>query len=472
MTNSNWSLTSRLLGLIAFVLTAGAISIGLAAYFYGHEAAEEAYDRLLSGAAFQISQQLTVEDGRIVADLPVAAFELLSLAPRDRVFYRIVSPEGETITGYDELSLPREVNSADNSATFYDAEIAGAQVRAIAMTKQVAERDFTGDLKIIVAQTTETRGSLVQDITQGAFLMLFAVSILTVALVAFAVRLSLLPLRRIESELARRDPKDLSPLNLRAPSEVATLVGSINGFMGRLARRVKMAENLVADATHQLRTPIAAIRAQAEIAKDEQDLTTMREIAERIHRRSVGMSRLADQLLSQAMVVHRGEAISLTPLDLRIVAQRVKEELPRAFQEVLDLSLPDRPVLVPGDALSLVEAVKNFVTNGFRYGQPPIIIEVLRLQNQDLARIGVVDRGKGIARERWSEVGTRFFKRNSNDAEGAGLGLAIASTVAEAHNGHVALDLLEPEGFRIALLLPLYVDGTSAVGLTKAGAAR
>jgi two-component system sensor histidine kinase TctE len=172
------------------------------------------------------------------------------------------------------------------------------------------------------------------------------------------------------------------------------------------------------------------------------------------------------------MVVHRGEAISLTPLDLRIVAQRVKEELPRAFQEVLDLSLPDRPVVVPGDAFSLVEAVKNFVTNGFRYGQAPITIEVLRLPNQDLARIGVVDRGKGIARERWSEVGTRFFKRNSNDAEGAGLGLAIASTVAEAHNGHVALDLLEPEGFRIALMLPLYVDGTSVAGLTKTGAAR
>jgi two-component system sensor histidine kinase TctE len=475
MKNSNWSLTSRLLGLIAFVLTAGAISIGLAAYFYGHEAAEEAYDRLLSGAAFQISQQLTVEDGQIVADLPVAAFELLSLAPRDRVFYRIVSPEGETITGYDELSLPREVNGTDNSATFYDAEIAGAQVRAIAMTKHVAERDFTGDLKIIVAQTTDTRGSLVQDITQGAFLMLFAVSLLTVVLVAFAVRLSLLPLRRIESELARRDPKDLSPLNLRAPSEVTTLVGSINGFMGRLSRRVKMAENLVADATHQLRTPIAAIRAQAEIAKDEQDLKTMREIAERIHRRSVGMSRLADQLLSQAMVVHRGEAISLTPLDLRIVAQRVKEELPQTIlghRDALDLQLPDRPVMVPGDAFSLVEAVKNFVTNGFRYGQPPITIEVLQLPNQNIARIGVMDCGKGIARERWNEVGTRFFKRNSNDAEGAGLGLAIATTVAEAHNGHVALDLLEPEGFRISLMLPLYVDEPSAIRLTKTGAAR
>jgi K+-sensing histidine kinase KdpD len=128
--------------------------------------------------------------------------------------------------------------------------------------------------------------------------------------------------------------------------------------------------------------------------------------------------------------------------------------------------------MVPGDAFSLVEAVKNFVTNGFRYGQPPITIEVLQLPNQNIARIGVMDCGKGIARERWNEVGTRFFKRNSNDAEGAGLGLAIATTVAEAHNGHVALDLLEPEGFRISLMLPLYVDEPSAIRLTKTGAAR
>lgn len=458
MTNSSWSLTSRLLGLIAFVLTAGAMAIGLAAYFYGHEAAEEAYDRLLSGAAFQISQQLTVQDEGILVDLPISAFELLSLAPRDRVFYRIVSPAGDTIAGYDGLGLPGGDDTQDRSPKFYSTKIAGIEVRAIAMTKQFAERGFTGDLKIIVAQTTDARGSLIQGITQGAFFMLFALSILTVGLVAFAIRLSLLPLRRIEAELIRRDPKDLSPLNLRAPSEVTALVGSINSFMARLSRRVKMVENLVADATHQLRTPIAAIRAQAEIAKDEQDLKTMQEIAGRIHRRSVGMSRLADQLLSQAMVVHRGEAISLTPVDLGAVAQRVSAELPQtlpAYGEGLHLKLPDRPVIVPGDEFSLVEAIKNFVTNSFRYGLPPVTLEVMLLPDE-MARIAVVDRGKGIPRGQWNELGKRFFKRNSNDAEGAGLGLAIAYTVAEAHHGHVMLEALEPQGFRISLILSLY----------------
>jgi two-component system, OmpR family, sensor histidine kinase TctE len=461
MTNSNWSLTSRLLALIAFVLTAGAIAIGLAAYAYGHQAAEEAYDRLLSGAAFQISQQLRVEGGNVVVDLPVAAFELLSLAPRDRVFYRIVAPNGQTITGYNDLSLPDGVNP-DRSPQFYATEIAGTPVRAIAMTKKLVERDFTGDLKVLVAQTTEARASLTRDITQRALLMLLAASVVTVGLVAFAIRLSLLPLRRIEAELVRRDPKDLSPLNLTAPSEVSTLVASIDAFMARLSRRVKMMENLVADATHQLRTPIAAIRAQAEIAKDEQDVNTMREIATRIHRRSVGMSRLADQLLSQAMVAHRGEAISLKPVDLRVVAERAAEGLPLDLPESdrgIETKVPGRPVVALGDEFSLVEAVKNLVTNAFRHGQPPVTIEVTLLSDGNAAAIGVLDRGKGIPRERWKEVGNRFFTRDGRDIEGAGLGLAIAHTVAVAHHGQVTMEQLEPEGFRISITLPLCPDG-------------
>src|SRR5687767_9874506 len=135
------SITVRLAVTIALILAAGGIAISVAAYAYGRQAAQEAYDRMLAGAAFQIVQAVSIIDGRVVVNLPVSAFELLALAPDDRVFYRIVGPNGGTITGYEDLPPPA---SQGGEMTFYSADYSGETVRLASAVRRFAERGFTG----------------------------------------------------------------------------------------------------------------------------------------------------------------------------------------------------------------------------------------------------------------------------------------------------------------------------------------
>jgi hypothetical protein len=243
------SITVRLAATIALILAAGGIGISVAAYAYGRQAAQEAYDRMLAGAAFQIVQAVSIIDGRVVVNLPVSAFELLALAPDDRVFYRIVGPDGGTITGYDGLPPPA---AQGDEMTFYSTDYSGETVRLASAVRRFAERGFAGEVQIVVGHTTRARAALAWDITAKALALLAIAGVALVALVAFAVRSSLGPLVRIEQALRARDPKDLSPLTVSTPREVETIVAAINRFMGRLADRVTIMQNLIADATHQL----------------------------------------------------------------------------------------------------------------------------------------------------------------------------------------------------------------------------
>jgi two-component system sensor histidine kinase TctE len=453
------SITVRLAATIALILAAGGIGISVAAYAYGRQAAQEAYDRLLAGAAFQIVQSVSVVDGRLVVNLPVSAFELLALAPDDRVFYRVIGPDGGTVTGYDDLPAPA---ATPDDLAFYSDAYSGETVRLASAVRRFAERGFTGQVQIIVGHTTRARAALARDITTKALGLLAIAGVALVALVAFAVRSSLGPLARIEQALRSRDPKDLSPLTVSTPREVETIVAAINRFMGRLSSRVTVMQNLIADATHQLKTPIAALRAQAELAIEEQDSARLRTIAGRIHTRAVGLGRLADQLLNQALIIHRSDAAAQEVIDLREIAIRATDETDHDLLSSgldLHLDLPEQPVHARGDALSLVEASKNLLSNALRYGVPPVSFSVEHKTAEGLAEFAVTDCGPGIPESDWRDSGRRFARAAGSLPDSAGLGLAIVNAVAEAHHGHLAFSRTAEGRFRVALAIPADKDG-------------
>jgi two-component system sensor histidine kinase TctE len=450
------SITSRLALAITLILGAGGLLITVAAYAYGRQAAGEAYDRLLAGAAFEIARSVSITSGRVVVDLPTSAFELLALAPKDRVIYRVLDRDGNTVTGYDNVPQPPE---STDEVVFYAAEFAGEPVRLAATRRRFAERAYSGEVGIVVGHTTRARSALAWDITAKALWIVAAAGLAMVALTVFAVRSSLRPLRRIEQAIIERNPKDLSPLDVSSPREIETIVVAINRFMDRLERRVTVMQTLIADATHQLRTPIAALRAQAELAAEEDDPARLRGIAGRIHQRAVGLSRLADQLLNQALIIHRADAVEQQPLDLRTVALRVAEETDHELPEMardLQLDLPDDPVAVRGDAFSLAEAAKNLVNNAFRHGKRPICLTVASLGEEGWAEIAVTDWGTGVPACHWTDSGRRFASTAGSSARDAGLGLAIVNAVAEAHAGGLGFSRDADGRFRAALRLPLH----------------
>ncbi len=446
------SLTLRLAVALILLLAAGGAAVAIAAIAYGQNAAQQSYDRLLIGAANQIAEALTLRDGALNVDIPVAAFELLALAPQDRIVYAVYGPNGALITGYDGLQGPGP------DEVLSDGTFTGEAVRFAAVDRRFAERSLSGTVRVVVGQSTRARAELTQQITRSALIAVAAVGLLMSGLAVFAVRSALNPLHRIERDLAARASTDLTPLDLDVPREIGTLVASMNGFMARIDRQVAATKRLIGDASHQLRTPIAAIRAQSELAAGESDPARQHAIVGRIHRRAVSLSRLTDQLLNHALIIHRADSVPLDLLDLRRVAMTAVEDIDHDARATdtpaLQLDLPEDAVMVTGDNLSLVEACKNLATNALRHGAQPIVVSV-RLEGA-LAVLAVQDAGPGMPEDQWLDAGSRFARRASVSPTKVGLGLSIVEAVARAHHGEMTFGRMG-RAFEARVSLPVAV---------------
>lgn len=454
------SLTLRLALSVSLVLAAGGAGVAVAALAYGRHAAELAYDRLLIGAADQIAGSLSVSEGTIRADIPISAFELLALAPADRVVYAILAPDGHLVTGYPGFAPPPD------GATFAQGSFSGEAIRLATVRRQFSERGFSGTVTVLVGQTMRARSDLAREITRSALIVVGVVGLLMSGLAAFAIRSALAPLRRIERGLALREPRDLTPLDVEVPREIGHLVGAINRFMERQGRQFAIMRNVIADASHQLRTPVAGLRAQADLAADESDPARQRAIVARIHSRAVGLSRLTDQLLNHALIIHRVDAVPREIVDLRTIAIRTVEESDHelfASDTELRLNLPEDPLWCRCDALSLVEACKNLVNNAFRYGGAPVTLEV-RAEPPFLV-IGVRDSGPGLPEADWADAGARYDRTTGVSQRSASLGLAIVTAVARAHDGRVRFGRTPGGDFEVVLLFPDQVPPVATTGL-------
>ncbi|WP_163847393.1 sensor histidine kinase [Pseudooceanicola aestuarii] len=447
-----WSLTARMVIGLGGLLMIGGIVLSLAALAYGRAAARDAFDRLLVGAAANIADSVSIVDGTPVVDLPVSAFELLALAPEDRIAYQVAGPDGTVLTGYADL--PRPEDRARGRPRLYDAPFGAEPARYILQTRRFAERTFSGSVEVIVGQTLRARTALARDITRSALIVLAIGGVAVLVLAALVVRRALRPLDRLAAVLAARDPQDLTRLDTAVPREIAGLVEALNGFTGRLDRQLGTMRGLISDTAHQLRTPVAALRAQADLATKEPDLARRDMLVDRIHQRSVGLGRLLDQMLSRALVAHRIDAARREILDLRDIALDVVESgdhqlLAPGMEIRLDIGAS--PVPLRADAFSLTEAARNLLGNALVHGAPPVRVGADHTAGQ--VSLWVEDAGPGPAPELRARLGDRFLRDAASSGKSAGLGLAIAQSVAGAYGGAVKMET-RATGFRISLTFP------------------
>ena len=445
------SLFSRLFGAIGLILASGGLLVTAAAFAYGHQAARTTFDRLLIGAAGQISASISIVAGEPLVDLPVPALELLALAGDDRIAYSVIGADGATLTGHEGLEIP----ALQGDVTFFDGSITGEAARFVAVRRHFAERGFRGTVATVVGHTSIARNALAWDITRNAWFVLGIAGIGMVLLAVFAVRSSLMPLKLIETSLLRRDPKDLTPLGVAVPRELRAIVEAINGFMARINRQIDGMQNLISDSAHQLRTPIAALRAQAELATEESDPAAQNRIVTRVHAKSVELSRLTDQMLSRALVIHRGDSAVHGPVDLRKVAISAAEAFDdgKAFQSGrLRLDIPSGAAGASGDALSLTEAAKNLISNALHHGRGTVTVRVSA--RNGMATLSVHDQGPGLTPDAAASLGRRFSP-GENQSGGAGIGLSIAAAVARAHDTELTVLSQDKSGFEIGFALPL-----------------
>ncbi|WP_247880964.1 sensor histidine kinase [Skermanella sp. TT6] len=438
-----FSLRRRLL--VRLFAALAVLAAGLFAFVnaYAQRAADSAYDQLLLAAALSIGDTVRVENGRIAVDLPYSSLGILAMARRDRIFYRITAPDGGLVTGYGDL--PIEAGGERNGLfSFRNASYRDAPVRVAVLDRLISHPQLSGWVGIAVAQTREERDGLAHDILANAFLPIALAVLVGAGLIWFGVRQALAPLAYLEQVIRARQPHDLSQIAIPPPAEVSQLVHAINTLLARLRGNLDTMQTFLADAAHQIRTPLASLRLQAELAADEPDPDMVRRSVLRIHRNAVEASQLTSQLLSHAMVIHRHEALEPESVDLAALLAQVVQRAD-AVSEQAEVSLAigqgAAEARVPGDPISLVEAFTNLVDNAVKYAGEGGPVEVrIVLQPDGGVRAEVADRGPGVPDAEKQRVLQRFGRGNAGIGKvGSGLGLAIAKAVADAHGAELRL---------------------------------
>jgi two-component system sensor histidine kinase TctE len=453
MPASPFSIRRRILVLALALLVAASVVLIIFIGDYANRSADHAFDRLLAASALTIAGAVQVEGVDVIVELPFASFGMFS--GQDRVFYAVEGPGGGPVTGYEDLSAMLPQMSAAGPQVI-DITYRGELVRVASVGRLTSSGSNTDWVTIHVAETQNEREALAAEIFGNAVVPVIALTLLAIGLVWFGIGRMFSPLYQLERELRGRAPDDLSLITVPVPEEVSQLVNALNGFMARLGSAVERVTGLVAEAAHEVRTPLASLRAQAEIAMDEQDSEALRRRVGRIHQGAVHASQLVSQLLMEATISHRLENGETETSAIGAVIEEVRQRLDGEQARRVRVECPSTVLEAPirGDRVALREMLRNVVDNALVYSDGSV--EISGSTEDGMLTLEVSDRGPGIAEAERSTVLERF-KRGAASAgkAGSGLGLSIVQRVAQAHGGSLQLQTRDGGGLTVAITLPL-----------------
>lgn len=318
------------------------------------------------------------------------------------------------------------------------------KVRVVAYALPIINSSLKGDLLIQVAETRTKREFMVREIIEEMLIPQILIMLVTALVIFLSIKHGLLPLNQLRNALARRSHDDLSPIATNSsPLEIIPLLDEINGLMLRVKVGVDFQKAFVADASHQLRTPIAALQNQVELALREPVSSQTRHALENIASSSQHLSRLVRQLLTLARIEpgteshYAFEAVNLT----RLVQEVTADWVPRALDKGIDLGFEasGNQNLILGNAFMLKEMLCNLIENAICYTPHGGEITVALSHQADEIVLQVIDNGIGIAPEKRALVFNRFYRIEDNAGEGCGLGLAIVKEIALAHHAEISI---------------------------------
>ena len=445
--NRHYSLSGQLLFWLMLFLFVILSASAVVTYYRAYEFANRAYDRTILRVALALADQVNITNNQIKVDLPQVAQDLLEYDKDDYVSYRISAPNGNIVVGDPGLSKPKyKVPSGDH--IYYDDEMDGEPVRVAAYALPIVNSKLKGDLLVQVAETREKRLRMVHEIIGEMLIPQLLIMLVTALVIFFSVNHSLKPLNKIKNALANRSPNDLSPLSTdQTPIEITPLLDEINALMRRVEEGFDFQKAFIADASHQLRTPLAGLQNQAELALREEVSSTTKHSLQNIAASTQHLSHLVHQLLTLARVEPSTKSnFSFEAVDLIKLAREVTtERVPQAINKGLDLGFKTSTstAIIAGNAFMLKEMLANLIDNALCYtpsgGQ--ITVSALVLDNQ--AILQVIDNGIGIAPQQREQVFKRFYRVQDSSyevsGEGCGLGLAIVKEIATAHGASVTI---------------------------------
>ena len=431
--------------MLAPLLFVWPISIAITHYFANVVAAYP-YDQALRENVTAIARQIRFVNGKPVVKVAGSARALLRADEIDNVYFHVLGPEGKLLAGDKELPTPAEVapeaRGGDDIA-FRDDELNGEDLRVAYQYLSEGGRADAPWLLVEVGETREKRSQLANKIIASVILPQFVIIPLAVILVWFGLSQGLKPLTKLRERIEARRQGDLSPISLRrVPEELQPLVGAFNAMLERMRRNLDVQTRFIADAAHQMRTPLTGLKTQAQLAMRESDPEALRHALVQIAGAVDRASHLVNQLLTLARAEGGGGAQALVPLELEPLLQEIVGDwVMRALDKEIDLGFEPAPgsTRIEGNAFLLRELINNLIDNALRYTRSGGRVTCRVVPEGERVALEVEDSGIGIGEDQAELVFERFYRVDDAGPPGSGLGLAIVREIAEIHGGHASL---------------------------------
>ncbi len=449
--------------MLAPLLVLWPMSLGLT-WVVAQAIANGPFDRELADVALALARQAVALETRGLADSLAGRQQMQHTAEQlvhnddsdeDRVYFQVLGRRGELLAGDAALTVPvddlRGPPTKDR-VRYRDEMLGDEPVRVAYVWLRGPVGELESDALVQVAETLGRRSLLATEIIKGVLLPQFVILPVAVVLVWFALARGIRPLAELQQRIRRRQVTDLSPIDDgNVPDEVAPLVAAINDLLQRLDASIATQRHFLADAAHQLKTPLAGLRTQAELAAREidsghSDPAMLRHSLLQIALSSQRAAHMVNQLLAMARAEDGGEVLRRVPLDLAVMTREVvRDFVSRALERRIDLGYegPEgaAPLQLLGEPVLLSELIRNLVDNALHYTPPggTVTARVLPDPFGQVVVLQVEDTGPGIALAEREAVFRPFYRSPEAQADGSGLGLAIVQEIAQRHGAEIEL---------------------------------
>lgn len=439
-------------------------------YVVAQNLANVPYDLGLANALQVLGQQIEVNDDVVSLRMSAPARLALRIRENDGVFWKAIGPNGDLLGGDGELPTPERTASDLPNKTYYENHTLRDFEIRIAYTWMDLSARGTGPVLLVAAESVDRRTQLANDIIKGVIIPQFIVLPIAVVLVWFGLSRGVAPINALQRRLRARRPDDLSPIDERlAPSEIGPLITAMNDLLSRLEATLLAQRRFVADAAHQLKTPLAGLRTQAELAMRSEPTSNTQASLEQIIAGTTRATRLVNQLLLMANA-ENPNTMEMPPMDLTHLAkEHLQNWVHVAMRKGIDLGFegPEQPVYIKGQSLLLGEALNNLIDNAIRYTPGPGHITVSLHEEFGEVVLAVEDSGPGIPPEERERVFDRFYRVLGSGVDGSGLGLAIVREIAQRHQAwvvvtdtHLQKTAPKATGARVEIHFPIMLQRT------------
>ena len=435
------------------------LSGGFLAWRIALQNGEKGIDQTLTQSVRALARQIKPIGDGLLVDFPKAAQDILEQDPADRITYMVSSPPGRFLLGNGTLPPPPPGDIGVGEALLYHARVDDKPVRVALLDVDYGTAQTRQRLRVQVAQSLTVRERIAQELLEQMLLPMGLMGLALSAVVYAGVLRGLQPLKRLEAQIERagaRRQSGTDPLRhielTSAPQEVHSLASTINRLLDTVARGQQKEKRFLNDAAHQLRTPLAGLIGQTELALHESHEPAVKERLQKVLSGAQRSAHLVHQLLQLA----RSEtSVLMQPLDLAALAREVARDwTARALACGIDLGYEGEDSLpVQGQALLLREALNNLIDNALHYAGAGATVTVRVYRSGTHATLAVEDDGPGVGPQHLGDLFERFW-RGSDKAGGCGLGLSIVQEIALRHDGRALAEPVTPHGLRVGVQLP------------------